>query len=1671
MTNGIENRGDREEGSFQIPVPEKPLPFTGERMTSAVEGQIEFEHFHRYCLARDYCHNLDVLDIACGEGYGSAILAAVAKSVMGVDASLETVIHATEQYERPNLRFKHGDALHLPLAAETIDVVVSFETIEHLREHDAFLSEIKRVLRPGGTLIVSTPDRDVYSPPGSEPNPYHLKELRREDFSRLLTSYFSHTLILNQRPVLGSLIATENTHGIRTYEQRGRNQIEVTNQLSRSPYLVAFASDSHLPSPTTSIFLSRNRVHDIVEDARRALEFRNELNLLKSQNIFDKNQSTPLIRINNSIIQLQEVVLSSIRDVKNLIDERVSRETELMEQINRNELEIISKKLLDLEHVIRNEIASRSEKRDLSREIALVNQDLQNLKHEIKTDNERKWSGSIRQDFSEISTALGPILGSTRSQLLKFQEPEESQNFLRGVAEATAKMCGEIKSLSERIKLKADIETKNASHRISEAKAHIAQSHESLEIQKKELDTLRASIDALELRAREHRNAAERHAVAAIKYRNSLVNVIAMSHAIQGNLTHVGFTPRHIAKWFPKAFWQLENLNQKKSALQLQGEQLSSRSADELWDKILSELLTRLNASEDHLVVKDWGKRHTKRNTGVNVQPDGSSAIWIETASSILNREFTVTFGNKPPLSVHNDRETLLTSAVPDEVIQTTGFYPIFLHDEVGAQYYVGTFQVLESEDSCCDLDYLLEKIISEADSHIEKPIAKNDATQAQPKLDTEQNQIIEVNDGPDQGDQRSTGIIARISEGLNSIRNVISAPKGKNDKRSVDVVLREIRDQVILFPFHETPKVSVVIPAYRGLDDLLNCLRSIASTIPTEPSFEIILIDDCPEEPVLDHVPSSDGITTIKNSENLGFLLSCNKAAQMARGEYICFLNTDTVVTENWLSAQLDALRDTPNAALVGGMLLNKDGSIQDAGWRILSNGWGYPLGRNENAHDGRYTHRRFVDCVTGACFCISRANWVRLGGFDEAYTPAFYEEFDLAFRAKRIGLRTVYEPGSKVFHLGSSSYGAERRDELSGRNQKTFVARFGSLLQRQPKGDVEESLLLHANPDLPSILVIDDQIPDPTRHAGALTISSYIQLLRKIGWRVTYAPFDGITDCQNSKFLESLGIELVRKPVSIKGWLEINGKNLEYVWVNRPDIASEVVPIIRKTTAAKIVYYTHDLHHLRLQREAEVTNNSALHKRAEEVFATERIIIQNVDKVISPSLDEAALIKSLLHTAIVDAIPPYFYSKSEIFARSKEAIEQTSDILFVGGFPHTPNVDAALFLVNEVMPLIWNVRPEVKLLLVGYNPPPEILELANSRVLVTGQVPDLAPWMSRARFMLAPLRYGAGVKGKIVEAMRFGLPVVTTPIGAEGLDIDPGRHALIGSDASQMAHAALSLLTDATLCESLSLAGAQLIGNTLSRDAAVSCINKVFEVTRCRVCGSTRLPPEKPADNFRESFVCLDCYSLARTEAVASVLASHLTSDEGTPLSEIKSNLEKYKIHEFGFVGAIPEVLRGYRSYSVSEYFPNIAPGELGPFDVRCEDLTRLTFADNSFDILISQDVLEHVPDPLQAFIETSRVLKPGGVHIFTIPYSEGLQFSVTRARLGANGLVEHLLPEVYHGDPIRKEGALVFTDFGRDLAQMLEGAGLDLTIHNVKLRSSYPYNLKVFEAKKTI
>jgi SAM-dependent methyltransferase len=253
-----------------------------------------------------------------------------------------------------------------------------------------------------------------------------------------------------------------------------------------------------------------------------------------------------------------------------------------------------------------------------------------------------------------------------------------------------------------------------------------------------------------------------------------------------------------------------------------------------------------------------------------------------------------------------------------------------------------------------------------------------------------------------------------------------------------------------------------------------------------------------------------------------------------------------------------------------------------------------------------------------------------------------------------------------------------------------------------------------------------------------------------------------------------------------------------------------------------------------------------------------------------------------------------------------------------------------------------------------------------------------------------------------------------------------------------------------------------------TVTKRIILLLINQRKNTKICNICGDIlEYPDYKVVNNFRETTICKSCGANRRHNDMALVLLTEMRIKK-LYLSKAKKQIYKNKVYLLESYGPIFNVFSDSPNFVCSEYWDNVPNGQIVN-GVYCEDVRKLTFNGNSFDFIISQDVFEHIPNPEEGFREIYRVLKPGGYHIFTVPFSRKMNKSRTRA-IVINGQTKHILPPTYHGDILRREGILVYTDFGQDLLEILLKIGFQTKVFEDE-RSEYDggYNI-VFSCKKT-
>ena len=602
-----------------------------------------------------------------------------------------------------------------------------------------------------------------------------------------------------------------------------------------------------------------------------------------------------------------------------------------------------------------------------------------------------------------------------------------------------------------------------------------------------------------------------------------------------------------------------------------------------------------------------------------------------------------------------------------------------------------------------------------------------------------------------------------------------------------------------IALPRAIAPKVSIVVTAYGQMTLTLRCLASIQAHLPTVP-IEVLVVDDAFPGPDVRALSAVRGIRLIRNDVNLGFLRSCNAAARIARGQFLLFLNNDTQVRPGWLDALLAIFADHPDAGIAGAKLIGADGRLQEAGGIVWNDASGWNAGRDQDPGAGPYNYRRETDYCSGACILLRRGVFLGVGGFDEQYAPAYCEDSDLSFRLRTIGLKTYYQPRSEVVHLEGATNGRDLRHGVKSRqivNQAKLLRTWGQELRRGHFANGQQVLRAKDRAmGRQIILILDHMVPEPDRDAGSRTMLDIARTLVASGavtkfWPVNLRRTPGYTEA-----LQDLGVEVFHGPdqVPLPEWLKQHGAGLDLVLVTRPDVAELSVPLLRASTRARIAYYGHDLHFSRMRGHAAVTGDAALSRAAETMRAREIGIWRRCDRVIYPSAEEAAVVRDLAPGTSAHAIVPYALTGNPAAKPPPPA----NTILFVAGFGHPPNRDAAIWFVHLVLPLILARVPDARLTIAGSNPVPAVLALRGPAVSLAANLTDdeLAALYAGARVAVVPLLAGAGVKRKTVEALWFGVPAVLTPVGAQGL---PGVDAIVPvvSDADAFAAAVIDLLT----------------------------------------------------------------------------------------------------------------------------------------------------------------------------------------------------------------------------------------------------------------------------------
>lgn len=634
----------------------------------------------------------------------------------------------------------------------------------------------------------------------------------------------------------------------------------------------------------------------------------------------------------------------------------------------------------------------------------------------------------------------------------------------------------------------------------------------------------------------------------------------------------------------------------------------------------------------------------------------------------------------------------------------------------------------------------------------------------------------------------------------------------------------------------HHNPDISIIIPMYGQIHFVLSCIDSIVRH-KNNYSIEIIVADDTsPDEKNAALLKNIPYIKYIRNNKNMGFLDNCNEAARKASGNYIVLLNSDTRIVNRWLDEMIQTFDLFPKAGFVGSKLVNGDGTLQEAGGLYWSDGTAWNYGRGGNPYDPRFAYARQVDWVSGASIAVPKSVWNDINGFDPIFKPAYCEDVDLAFRIREKGFEVWYQPLSCALHFEGMTHGRDEKVGIKSHQVTNLVK-----LQRLWKDKLPGNRPGGSDPDKEanrsvkmSMLVIDALTHTPDQDAGSAIGWQMLKAFREIGFKQTYFPLHGLRhEGRYTEDYQRLGVEMLYAPFVTNFEDFISSRNdFDYVLTHRYNVTQEVIDLIRThMPLARIIFVPADLHHLRISREAELKKDRSLRIKAARAKTEEIQVFAKADCSVPHTQVEKEIIRSEIpHLSDNIVVLPWAIEIVE----SQSSLQDRHDIMYLGGYNHPPNVDAVEYFIGEVYNKILNELPDgTSFLAVGNAPPAKLQALASESVIVTGHVPDVSPYFARTRVFVAPLRFGAGIKGKVIQSLAHGVPVVASTIALEGIGLTPGENCLKADTPEEIGDAVLYLFRNPEYWSMIRESGLKFVLDKFSWDRTIAICESILDVS----------------------------------------------------------------------------------------------------------------------------------------------------------------------------------------------------------------------------------------------
>ena len=603
------------------------------------------------------------------------------------------------------------------------------------------------------------------------------------------------------------------------------------------------------------------------------------------------------------------------------------------------------------------------------------------------------------------------------------------------------------------------------------------------------------------------------------------------------------------------------------------------------------------------------------------------------------------------------------------------------------------------------------------------------------------------------------------------------------------------MNQRVFEFVEQDNPVVSIVSLLYNKSHLTEQFLSSLCENVSIP--FQLILLDNASSDDTPQLLDRVRGAVVLRSSANLQFIKGNNLATVAATGKYLLFLNNDTEVKKGTVESMVETIESDPNCYGVAAKIVFPSGLLQEAGSIIWSNGSCYGYGRGKSPDLPEFNYRREVDYGSAACLLVRHDKFVELGGFDNRYAPAYYEDTDLCMKLRKAGGTIIYDPRAEITHHEYSSSSPEAAIAKMQEREVLFRDKWQAELSQHAQPDLANALQARDRRRMKTLLYIDDRIPAPDQGSGWPRAFGMLKVLSKL-FKVTVFPKQYSQPCQPwTGQLQEMGVECIYDGRSFEDFSASRAGYYDVVFVSRPHNLEQILGSLNSEfPAAKVVYDAEALFYARDRIKRRLRGVPEDQGFIESV-RKELTLLDSADSIILVSDGEVRTVQEERRAFGLPELP-----NIHVIGHGIEPVPRTppfegrEDILFVGAFhgEDTPNEDAMLYFIDEVLPRVRE-QLDCRLLIAGPNPPVSLRERDGDTVKVLGFVEDIRPLYESAKVFVIPHRFAGGIAWKLSETMAMGLPSVCTPLIADQFGFDDNGPVMIGRNPQDFADKIVAL------------------------------------------------------------------------------------------------------------------------------------------------------------------------------------------------------------------------------------------------------------------------------------